>query len=380
MLKIKKFIKDINNKKSKIAIIGLGYIGLPLALTTALNGYQTIGLDINQKKIKALLKGKSYIKDIPNNKLIKVINNNTFIPTNNYELLKKINIIIICLPTPLTKRKKPNLTAIYNALKKIKKYAKKNSLIIIESTTYPTFTEKVNKNHLKDNYYLAFSPERIDPTNKQFNLENTPRVIGGINQESTLLAKSFYNNIIKAQLLTVSNPTTAEMSKLLENTYRLVNIALISEFTKTCQLLKINIWEVIEAAKSKPYGFQPFYPNVGVGGHCIPIDPIYLNWLMKKKKLNLPLINLSIKITKKMPYLILKIIKQILKKEKIKKAKILIIGITYKKDTTDLRESPTLKLIFGKLLRLLKVNPTVFNLFILISELEGIVFLLILFI
>ena len=351
---INKLEEKINNKKLIVGVIGLGYVGLPLSALVASKGYKVYGFDINKERINKLLDKQNYIPDVNDNLLKEIIDNKMFIPTNDFELLNEVDFIIICVPTPLNKKRKPDLSCLYNAVKDVSKHLKDDIVVVIESTTYPgTTNDYIRKTFSKkgyevgENLYLAFSPERIDPSNKKYNVINTNRVVGGCDDESTEIVTCFYKSILDSKVISVSNSTVAEMSKILENTYRLVNIALIFEFVKACNKLDINIWEVIDAAKSKQYGFQAFYPSAGVGGHCIPIDPIYLTWDMKKKHVDLPLINVSDKIVNSVPKTIVKRIKNILKEENIrlKDANILLVGMTYKKDTNDLRESPGLKIL-----------------------------------
>lgn len=368
MKNIDNFIKMINSKEAVVGIIGLGYVGLPLAAASVQSGFKVLGFDIDENKIKKLCNGENYIKDVDDRIISEAISEKRLIPTSDFSQLTKADIVIICVPTPLTKKRKPDLSYVDRAVRSVKKFLKRNMLIILESTTYPGTTEELLKDSFKKkgleegkDFFLAFSPERIDPSNEKYNLKNTPRIIGGINELSSKLALSFYKNILDSDITIVSNSRTAEMSKILENTYRLVNIALISEFTLACQALNINIWEVIDAAKTKPYGFQAFYPGPGVGGHCIPIDPIYLTWKMKKENLRMPLIDRANKIINKIPKNIVKKIKRILKSIDMKLAgsNILLIGVSYKKDTNDLRESPTLKLI--DILRKRKANVDIYD-------------------
>lgn len=352
MSKYKKLLNKIKNKEAIVGVIGLGYVGLPLTLSILEKGYKTYGFDIDKNKIKLLKKGISYITGLNLDSIGSYIKDNKFIPTCNFSKLSNLDIILICVPTPLNKRNKPDMSYVNASIKNIIKYSKNNSLIIIESTVYPEATIDIKKKYFKNKFvFLAFSPERIDPANENYNVNNTIKIVGGIDKISSSLTKEFYKNIINARILEVSNSTSAEMCKILENTYRLVNIALILEFAKACNNLNINIWEVIYAANTKPYGFQAFYPGPGVGGHCIPIDPLYFLWKMKKNGIKLPLIKKASQIVENTPKNITKTIMKIIKEKNIKKAKVLLIGITYKKNVNDLRESPSLeiyKLLFKK--------------------------------
>jgi len=322
--------QKIQSKKAVVAVIGLGYVGLPLARAIKQAGFEVIGIDIRK------------IKD----KIIKT--------TNSYDELKKADIIIICLPTPLTKHKEPDMSYIKAGLREIKKRLRKNKLVILESTTYPGTTEEILLPALKStglkvgqDFFLAFVSERLDSGNKKFNIKNTPKVIGGVTRNCTNLTRLFYQQFVD-EVFSVSSPKVAEMSKLLENIFRIVNISMINELMMLCDKMQIDIWEVIEAAKTKPFGFMPFYPSAGAGGHCIPIDPFYLSWKAKEYGFFTRFIELAGEINELMPhYVVTKIIWALNNQEKsIKNSKILIWGIAYKKDIADTRESPAIKIIW----------------------------------
>lgn len=351
MKKTKSIMEMIKQKECVVGVIGLGYVGLPLAITLANKGFKVIGYDIDKHKINKLLNSENYINDIKTSDLKTALQNKLFIPINDSNELKQTNIIVVCVPTPLNKKRKPDLTYLKQAAEIVSQNIKKNHVIIFESTTYPGTTEKLLKKIIEksglnalDDFFLSFSPERIDPSNKYYNVNNTPKIVGGIDKESTQVTAYFYQSIIDSDVIKVTNTKTAEMAKILENTYRLINIALIFEMSEICNKLKIDIWEVIDAAKTKPYGFQAFYPGPGVGGHCIPIDPIYLSHEMKKHKYKTQLIDISNKIVSNMPNYIVNRIKKITKNHKLNDLKILLIGMSYKKDVDDLRESPSLEL------------------------------------
>ncbi len=351
MKKTKSIMEMIKQKECVVGVIGLGYVGLPLAITLANKGFKVIGYDIDKHKINKLLNSENYINDIKTSDLKTALQNKLFIPINDSNELKQTNIIVVCVPTPLNKKRKPDLTYLKQAAEIVSQNIKKNHVIIFESTTYPGTTEKLLKKIIEksglnalDDFFLSFSPERIDPSNKYYNVNNTPKIVGGIDKESTQVTAYFYQSIIDSDVIKVTNTKTAEMAKILENTYRLINIALIFEMSEICNKLKIDIWEVIDAAKTKPYGFQAFYPGPGVGGHCIPIDPIYLSHEMKKHKYKTKLIDISNKIVLNMPNYIVNRIKNITKNHKLNNLKILLIGMSYKKDVDDLRESPSLEL------------------------------------
>ncbi len=345
--------EKINKKKAKICIIGLGYVGLPLAVAFGRKGYSVIGLDNSKSRIARLKKGEQYIVDVDSKEVLSLIKKGKFSPTTNQKVLKTSDIIIICVPTPLRKVKIPDISYIVAASKTVGKYLKEGQLVILESTSYPTTTREVvlpilKKTKLKEekDFFLCFSPERVNPGDKKFPLTKIPKIVGGLSNKSNKLAKSLYSKIIKA-VFTVSSPEVAESSKLLENTFRLVNIALVNEFTMVAERLGINMWEVVEAAKTKPFGFMPFYPGPGVGGHCIPADPLYLSWKSKKLGFKTKMIDLAAYMDHFMPkYTVGRVVK-LLKTKGIamSKAKVLILGVTYKKDVKDLRESPALDII-----------------------------------
>ena len=351
--RINNLINKIKSKDMKIGIIGMGYVGLPLAVEFAKNGFKVIGIDIDKDKINKLNRGKSYILDVEDNILLNLIKNKTLAATNDYNILKKLNAIIICVPTPLSKTKTPDISYILTAVKEIKKHLQKSQIIILESTTYPGTTREIILPELEStglkagkDFFLAFSPERIDPGNKKYTIKNTPKVIGGITPTCTELSKTLYKQIID-NVVPVFSTDSAEMTKLLENTFRAVNIALANEIAIMANKLDVNVWEIIDAASTKPYGFMSFYPGPGIGGHCIPIDPLYLSWKLKTLNYNAKFIELASSINSYMPnYVIEKIINILNKyKKSVNGSKILILGVAYKKDTNDYRESPALEIM-----------------------------------
>jgi len=346
--------RRIRNKKARIAVIGLGYVGLPLAVQKAKAGFKVIGIERKKERVDMVNAGESYLPDIVDDELEKVVKEGKLRATQDFAPVAKMDVISICVPTPLTKNKEPDTQYIESATDKIVPHLHRGQLIILECTTYPGTTEeivlpKIEKGGLKvgKDVYLAYSPERIDPGSKNYHLSNTPKVVGGITPECSRLAKALYQKIIKEKIHIVSSPKIAEMEKLLENVFRSVNIALVDELTILCHRMGINIWEVIEAAKTKPFGFMPFYPGPGLGGHCIPVDPFYLAWRAKEYSFNTRFIELAGEINDRMPYYITERITKILNEEKkcLKGAKIFILGVAYKKDVGDLRESPVLKII-----------------------------------
>jgi len=348
--------RKISTKKARIAVIGLGYVGLPLAVNFAKAGFKVFGLDMDADRVEQVNKKKSYILDISSKDVAKVINNGRLEARTKFEILKTIDVIIICVPTPLKRRYTPNISYIVSAMRTIRKYLKKNTLIILESTTYPGTTEELicpelEKSGLKagKDFYLSFSPERIDPGNKKYNVTQITKVVGGMTPKCGELTKLFYEKIIK-KIHLVSSAKAAEMTKLLENTFRIINIGWVNEVTMMSHKMDIDIWEVIEAANTKPFGFMPFYPGLGVGGHCIPDDPLYLYWKAKHHGFSSKFIKLAADINSHMPNYVADCLVDILKANKrvakgSRRPKVLVVGVTYKKDVKDLRKSPPIKLI-----------------------------------
>lgn len=342
----------IKRKKIKVGIIGLGYVGLPLAVEIADKGAKVIGFDINKKRVSQVNNGISAINDVESSVLRKLTKNKRIKATTDLKQLKACDIILICVPTPVDKNKEPDLKPVINSTREIAKTLRKGQLVILKSTTYPETTEKVilpilSETGLKigQDFYLAFCPERIDPGNKRFGVVNTPTVIGGVTKKCTELATLFYSQFV-SEVYPVSSPRAAEMTKILENTFRNVNIALVNEFAQLCERMGgIDIWEVIEAAKSKPFGYMPFYPGPGVGGHCIPIDPYYLSWKAREYDFHTVFIELSARINEDMPYFVVSKTINALSKSGVcpGKAKVLLLGMAFKKDISDLRDSPAIK-------------------------------------
>lgn len=343
----------IISKKLKMAVVGLGYVGLPLAVEFSKRGILVTGIEIDEGRLECLGRGRSYITDVSSLEIKKAINSKKFSFTSDFGVLKDIDVVIICVPTPLKRKFHPNIIYIKQAVKSISKNIKKGSLIILESTTYPGTTDEVilpllesaGLKHNKD-FYLCFSPERIDPGNKDYPVHKIPKVVGGSSVEATQLGALVYKNIIY-KVVPVSTARTAEAVKLLENTFRLINIALIDEIAMMAHKMDIDIWEVIKAASTKPFGFMPFFPGPGVGGHCIPKDPLYLYWKAKHFGFKSRFIKLSSDVINHMPhYVVHRVEKLISKKGKaLKNAKVLVVGATYKKDIKDLRKSPSLDII-----------------------------------
>lgn len=343
----------LKNKSAKVGIIGLGYVGLPLAVEFAKAGFSVTGIDISPEVVNNVNKGKSYIIDVPSSELSSLIKKKKLRATADFSVIRELDTINICVPTPLRKSKDPDVSFIISAVTEIQKFVKKGQLIILESTTYPGTTEEIVKPLIEEtglkvgeDFYLAFSPERVDPGNKNFNTKNTPKVVGGSTPKCCELAKLFYSQAIQT-VIGVGSTQTAELVKLLENTFRAVNIGLVNEMALMCDKLGIDIWEVIDAASTKPFGFMPFYPGPGLGGHCIPIDPLYLSWKAKFYNFTARFIELADEVNSSMPDYSVSKISEALNdfKKCLNGSKILILGITYKANISDVRESPAITII-----------------------------------
>lgn len=350
-------LKKIKSKSAVVGIIGMGYVGLPLALTFSAKKFNVLGFDLDEKKISFLNKGKGYLKHISDKKIKLAVYSGFFKATSDFARLKEVDTILICVPTPLTEHREPDMSFVENTAKTIAKYLRKGQLVVLESTTYPGTTEELllpmfenaggkNKFKVGTDFYLAFSPEREDPNNPDFTTAEIPKVVGGVTPQCSKVAKALYDQVI-IKTVPVSSPRAAEATKLLENIYRSVNIALVNELKMVFDKMNIDVWEVIAAASTKPFGFKAFYPGPGLGGHCIPIDPFYLTWKAREYELNTKFIELAGEINTYQPYYVVE--KSIEALNKFKKAlngaKVLILGAAYKKDIDDMRESPTLKLI-----------------------------------
>ena len=345
--------KKIVQHKAKIGIIGLGYVGLPLAVEFSKAGFAVTGIEIDKDKVRMINRGECYIRDVKQSELEELVKNNRLEATQDFSVLKDMDAIIICVPTPLRKTKDPDISYIMAAGEEIAKNLHKGQLIVLESTTYPGTTREIilpklarRKFREGKDFYLAFSPERTDPGNKIYTIRNTPKIVGGITKKCTSIAVTLYEQIID-EVVPVSSTESAEMVKLLENTFRIVNVGLINEIALICDKLKLDTWEVIDAAATKPFGFMPFYPGPGLGGHCVPIDPHYLSWKLKALNFYARFIELAGEINIKMPeFLVSKIDAALNEREKsIKGSRILILGIAYKSNVADARESPALDVI-----------------------------------
>lgn len=346
----KQLEQKIKKKSAFVGVIGLGYVGLPLATGFGDEGFKVIGIDISKKKVDLVNSGKSDIDDVSGKQVFSLVKNKKLKATTNFASLKQIDCVCLCVPTPLSKSKDPDVSFILNAIEQVKKYLHCGQLVILESTTYPGTTDELILPILETtglkvgkDFFLAFSPERVDPGNPRYKIKNTPRVVGGITPLCTEIAKLFYEQII-VEVISMSSTKSAEMVKLLENTFRGVNIGLVNEVALMCDRLKIDVWEIIDAASSKPFGFMKFYPGPGLGGHCIPIDPHYLSWKLKSLNYYARFIELAGDINSHMPEYVTERIARVLneRKKSLKSAEILVLGAAYKKDISDIRESPAL--------------------------------------
>ena len=348
----------------KVGIIGCGYVGLPLALRFAEAGHRVTGFDTDPKKVQMLNAGKSYIDHIPQNKIQQYVNTRHFNATNEFSKLAEADAILICVPTPLNEYREPDLSYVEDTAKSIQPHLQKGQLVVLESTTYPGTTEELllpileksglrcpivtglENENVPGDFFLAFSPEREDPGNKQYGLAQIPKVVGGVNPPSGRAALALYAQVV-SRVVPVSSTRAAEMAKLLENIFRCVNIALVNELKLLCMRMGVDVWEVIDAAASKPFGFMPFYPGPGLGGHCIPVDPFYLSWKAREYDFSTRFIELAGEVNTAMPYHVVDSVVEALNRQKksLKGSKLLVLGVAYKKDVDDLRESPTFKIM-----------------------------------
>ena len=347
-------VKKIKDKTAIVGVVGLGYVGLPMAVTVARKGYKVIGVDVNDYAVTHVNAGKNYIGDVDDNELKELVDKGMLKASFNYAEMKQADVIMIAVPTPLDKYQQPDSSYVQSSVNSLAENVSKQTLVILESTTYPGTTDEIvapafeKKGFIvgKD-IFIAFSPERVDPGNKDYKTNNTPKVVGGMTEKCNKISELFYNSILDAPIHLVSTPAIAEMEKIYENTFRNINIALANEMTILCERMGIDVWEVIEAAKTKPYGFMAFYPGPGIGGHCIPLDPFYLTWKAREYGYHTRLIELAGEINNAMPqFVITKLMKLLNEKGlAISKSKILLLGAAYKKDIEDMRESPIQDLI-----------------------------------
>jgi len=346
-------LKLITDKKATVGVIGLGYVGLPLASEFARNGFTAVGFEVDQTKADRINAGESYIGDIDSATVNGLVREGRLRATTDFGNLQSCDAIIICVPTPLRKTKEPDISYIMAAAEQIKQRLRRPQLIILESTTYPGTTDEVllpllEETGLKldEDFLLAFSPERVDPGNPQFQTHNIPKVVGGVTEQSTIVAAHLYSQIVK-DVFAVSSARVAEAAKLLENTFRAVNIGMANEMARLCYALNIDTWEVIRAAATKPFGFMPFYPGPGIGGHCIPLDPHYLSWKARQHGFDSRFIGLAEEVNSRMPEHVVQLVSDGLNGDRkaMNGARVLLLGVAYKKDIDDVRESPALSII-----------------------------------
>lgn len=350
-----KLLKKIRNKEIKVGVVGLGYVGLPLAVEKAKAGFKTIGFDVQEEKVKLVNEGHNYIGDVVDSDLKKLVEAGMLTATADFSFVKNVDFIAICVPTPLDKHQQPDISYVKSSVEAISGYLSKETIVVLESTTYPGTTEELVKPILEkgsglkcgEDFYLGFSPERVDPGNLIYKTKNTPKVVGGIGKDATEVIAAMYRAVLEGDVAEVSSPAVAEMEKILENTYRNINIGLVNELAILCDRMGISIWEVIDAAKTKPYGFQAFYPGPGLGGHCIPLDPYYLSWKAREYGFHTSMIESSMMINDKMPEYCIDRAARILNRfeKSLKGSKVLVVGVAYKQDIDDYRESPALEVI-----------------------------------
>ncbi len=350
-----KLIEKIQNKTLTMGVCGLGYVGLPLAVDKARHGFKTIGFDVQQEKVDLVNAGQNYIGDVVDDELAELVQSGMLSATTDFSRVCDVDFIAICVPTPLDAHQQPDISYVKNSTIEIAKYLKSGTMVVLESTTYPGTTEELLKPILEqgsglkcgEDFYLGFSPERVDPGNLVYKTSNTPKVVGAIGDDAAEVISMVYRAILEGDVHTVSSPAVAEMEKILENTYRNINIGLVNELAILCNKMGINIWEVIDAAKTKPYGFQAFYPGPGLGGHCIPLDPYYLSWKAREFGFHTSMIEASMMINDRMPEYTVERSGKILNRHKkaLNGAKVLVLGVAYKQDIDDYRESPAIHVI-----------------------------------
>lgn len=347
-------LRKLEDKTAVIGVIGLGYVGLPLAVEKAKAGYRVIGFDVQARKIDMLNSGHNYIGDVVDEDLREMVRDGRLSATADYSFLKGVDAVAVCVPTPLDIYRQPDTSYVENSAREIAKFLHPGMLIVLESTTYPGTTEELVRPILEatglrcgSDFFLAYSPERVDPGNKTFNTKNTPKVVGGVTPACSEVAETLYRQVLNGDVHVVSSPAVAEMEKIYENTFRHINIALANEMAVLCSRMGINVWEVIDAAKSKPYGFMAFYPGPGLGGHCIPIDPFYLTWKAREYGYHTRLIELAGEINNAMPEFVVQKIAEILNRDgkPLRGSTVYLLGVAYKKDIDDYRESPVLTMI-----------------------------------
>ncbi len=348
-------LRKIKNREIVVGVVGLGYVGLPLAVEKAKAGFKTIGFDVQEKKVAMVNAGENYIGDVVNEDMKEIVGKGLLSATNDFSFIKDVDFIAICVPTPLDIYQQPDISYVKSSGESIARYLTRGTMVVLESTTYPGTTEELLKPILEEgsglkcgvDFYLGFSPERVDPGNLIYKTKNTPKVVGAIGEDALEVIAAMYRAVLDSDVHTVSSPAIAEMEKILENTYRNINIGLVNELAILCHKMNINIWEVIDAAKTKPYGFQAFYPGPGLGGHCIPLDPYYLSWKAREYGFHTSMIESSMMINDRMPEYCMERASNILNryKKSLNGSNILVLGVAYKQDIDDYRESPALKII-----------------------------------
>ncbi|MBS6798848.1 MAG: nucleotide sugar dehydrogenase [Firmicutes bacterium] len=347
-------LKKIGNKSIIVGVVGLGYVGLPLAVEKAKAGFRTIGFDVQKTKVDLVNQGHNYIGDVVDDDLKKIVDEGMFKATNDFSFVKDVDFIAICVPTPLDAHQQPDISYVKSSAEEIAKHLTRGTMVVLESTTYPGTTEELLKPILEssglkcgEDFYLGFSPERVDPGNKQFKTKNTPKVVGAIGEDARETIAAMYRAVLEGDVYEVSSPAVAEMEKILENTYRNINIGLANEMAMLCNKMGLDYWEVVDAAKTKPYGFQAFYPGPGLGGHCIPLDPYYLSWKAREYGFHTSMIESSMMVNDRMPEYCVERCMSILNKHRkaLNGSKILVLGVAYKNDIDDYRESPAIEII-----------------------------------
>lgn len=347
-------LNKIENKEITVGVIGLGYVGLPLAVEKAKAGFKTIGFDVQKAKVDLVNAGSNYIGDVVDDDLKQIVESGMLRATNDFSFVKDVDFIAICVPTPLDEHQQPDISYVRSSAEEIAKHVTKGTMVVLESTTYPGTTEELLKPILEtsglkcgEDFYLGFSPERVDPGNKQFKTKNTPKVVGAIGEDAREVIAAMYRAVLEGDVYEVSSPAIAEMEKILENTYRNINIGLANEMAILCNRMGIDYWEVVDAAKTKPYGFQAFYPGPGLGGHCIPLDPYYLSWKAREYGFHTSMIESSMMVNDRMPEYCVERSMAILNRHKkaLNGSKVLVLGVAYKNDIDDYRESPAIRVI-----------------------------------
>lgn len=348
-------LKKIEEKSIKVGVVGLGYVGLPLAVEKAKAGFKTVGFDVQFAKVDMVNAGKNYIGDVVDSDLEDLVKAGMLSATTDFSFIKDVDFVAICVPTPLDEHQQPDISYVKSSTEAVSRYLKKNTMVVLESTTYPGTTEELIKPILEEgsglkcgeDFYLGFSPERVDPGNLIYKTKNTPKVVGAVGKDATEVIAAMYRAVLDGDVHEVSSPAIAEMEKILENTYRNINIGLVNELAILCNRMGINFWEVVDAAKTKPYGFQAFYPGPGLGGHCIPLDPYYLSWKAREYGFHTSMIESSMMVNDRMPEYCVERAGKILNRVKkaLNGAKVLVLGVAYKNDIDDYRESPAIRVI-----------------------------------